>query len=668
MNLLKSPTRYAALLLLIALAACLFIAVERARIEHRTQRVEIAMDYNDFLSLARSYNYKPEGFLVALRRAGLTSLALQEELGAGINTGQNAYAASGVAILDNARLSPISDPTLAGLVRRHAIVANEVYLLVYDRATYDRYMRQLPLHFGRASIHLLHAGAPWVIAVRTQADYFGQLSLGIPADQLALAKRLGLFVVARIQNDERLDAPKIAAEFDALRHKARVTTVVFFGLRNQVLGFPDHLPDTAHVLNERKLTFGTIETYDASQVQKGNDTLAKLMPGRVVRVQAIAKAEQDKLKFPEIVARYLLGARERNIRVVYIRPFAHEYNGMSVEKTNIELVKEIRDGLAARGFTQGSAAPIPNFRADSFLPVGIAALAVPSIFIVLLGIFGWYRPWLGIAAYAATIVIYGGGYASHHDLLGRSILALIGALLFAAAAFTALAGAFRAAPATSTPAQIAQSLRWTAIATGVALLGALVVVGLMSSPLVMVEIERLRGVKAVLAVPPLIALALYLFTNRFGARIEDPKAAYSAPIRIGELILGVVVVAAAGLILVRSGNQSDVAPSALELSLRSGLSQLLSVRPRNKEFALGFPLLMLLPALLVTHRRALGWLFALGIGVGIGDIIDTFCHLHTPLYVSLLRVLIGGVVGCAIGALAIAIYRRIFIRAAPVSP
>lgn len=663
MNFVQSQTRYAAFVLVIALLAALFIAAERVKIEHRTQRVEIAMDYNDFLSLARSYNYKPEAFLVALRRAGLSSLALQEELGAGINTGHNAFVTNGVGILDSARISPISDPTLAGLVRANAIIPDEVYLLVYDRATFDRYMQQLPLHFGPSSIHVLHASTPWVVAIRTQIDYFGQISLGIPADQLAMAKRLQLFVVPRLQNDERLEGPQIAAAFDALRHKAHITTVIFFGLRNQVAGFPDHIKETADAMNARKLIFGSIETYDATQVQKGNDELAKLLPGRTVRVQAIAKTEQDKLKFQEIVARYLLGVRERNIRVVYLRPFAHEYNGLSIEKTNVELVKLIHDGLVARGFKVGSAAPIPQFRADSVLPVGIAALAVPSVFILLMGVFGWYRPWLGVVAYACAILLYAGGYVSHHDLLARSILALGGALLFAAAAFTVLEGAFKEEPAVDTGAQIVRSLRWTALATGVALLGALVVVGLMSSPLLMEEIERFRGVKAVLGLPPLIAIALYFLTDRFGAKIENPKEAFTTPVRLGGLFLGVVIVAGAALILMRSGNQSDIAPSQLELSLRSGLTTLLSVRPRNKEFLLGFPLLMLLPALLLTHRRAFGWLFALGIGVGIGDVIDTFSHLHTPLYVSLLRVVIGGVLGCAIGAVLIVIYRRIFVNA-----
>jgi len=42
--------------------------------------------------------------------------------------------------------------------------------------------------------------------------------------------------------------------FDSLRHRARVSTVVFFGVRNQVLGFPDHIRETADVMKARKLT------------------------------------------------------------------------------------------------------------------------------------------------------------------------------------------------------------------------------------------------------------------------------------------------------------------------------------------------------------------------------------------------------------------------------
>ncbi|HEY8314416.1 MAG TPA: DUF5693 family protein [Candidatus Baltobacteraceae bacterium] len=668
MNFAQPRTRLPALLLVLALLACLVVAYERVRVEQATRRVELAMDYNDFLSLARSYDYDTDTFLLQLRHAGLTSLALSEELGSNLGTSLAANVTTGVGLLSGARLSALADPTLRSLVASGEILPNEVYVLVYDRATFDRYMRQLPLHFDRADVRVLHPTLPYVIALRTQIDYFGSVALGIPQEQLAVARRLKFLIVPRFQNDERFQAPQIQAVFNDLQAGNRVSTVIFFGLRNQVVGFPDRLKDTADVFKAKPLmNFGEIETYDPTQVQKGNDELARLIPGRTVRVQAIGKTEQDKLLLPEIVARYELGVRERNVRVVYLRPYAHQYNGLSIEQSNVEMVRQIADDLKSHGFRLGRAAPIPLYRGNGTILVGIATLAVPSLFVLLLGWFGWYRPWIAAAAYALTILIYLGGYFSHHDLLGRSVIALAGALVFAAAAFTALSRAFYETPAPAFGTQFARSLKWTLIATGAALAGALLVIGVMSSPLVMEEVERFRGVKAVLILPPLIALFLYVLTDRFNSRVDDPKAAFAAPIRIYQLIVAIIVVGVGGLVLMRSGNQSDIAPSGLELALRHHLTELLSVRPRFKEFVVGFPLLMLMPALTIVHRRAVGLLLALGIGVGLGDIIDTFSHLHTPVLISLLRILNGLVIGVIIGAILIAIYRAVMRRYA-VSP
>ena len=70
------------------------------------------------------------------------------------------------------------------------------------------------------------------------------------------------------------------------------------------------------------------------------------------------------------------------------------------------------------------------------------------------------------------------------------------------------------------------------------------------------------------------------------------------------------------------------------------------------------------PALLPLHRRAVGWLLALCAGVGIGDVIDTFSHLHTPLAISLLRIVNGLIVGVVIGSIVVYVYRRIAMRRA----
>jgi hypothetical protein len=657
--------RYAALILLVALLASLVVAVFRFHTESQTRRVEIAMDYTDFVALARSYNYNPAAFLVALRRAGLTSLALTEELGANVGDDGRTYATTGAALINQARISPIADPLLAQLVRTNKIARNAVYLIVDDPAAYARYRQQLALHFERKTVRVLRNSKPWVLEVRTQIDYFNATAVGIPADQIALAKRLGLLLVPRFQNDERYALPQMNAAFDAvLAQDPKVSTIIFFGLRNQVFGYPDHLDDAAAAFkahgakSKMPFNFGTIETYDDTQIQKGSETLAKDIDGQTVRVQAIARTELDKITLDDVVARYVLGVRERNIRVVYLRPWEHQDGDLSIEATNVEMVKEIADQLKAHHFKLGRATPIPLYRGDNGILVGIAALAVPSIFVLLLGIFGWYRPWLAYTAYALTVVLYLAGVAIHHDLFARSLIALVGALLFATAAFLAIAKAFSEEPAPRFSDQLVRSLGWTLLATGVTLLGALVVVGIMSSPLTMEEIERFRGVRLVLALPPLIALCLYLFDRRFNSGIERPSDVFAAPVRVYQLFVGLVIIAAGALLLARSGNQSDIAPSHFELVLRHQLSVVLSVRPRFKEFLIGFPALMLLPALTVAHRRVVGWLLALGAGVGIGDVLDTYSHLHTPLAISLQRTGNGLIVGALIGLLAIWIYRR----------
>ncbi len=439
--------------------------------------------------------------------------------------------------------------------------------------------------------------------------------------------------------------------------------MIFFGQRNEVLGYPDHLADTAAAFRGSGLNFGSIETYDRTQLQKGNDGLAEAAIERTTRVEAIGKVELDKLEFETVVARYLLGVRERNIRVVYLRPFLHAQNGMSLEKTNIELVRRIRDGLLARGFKLGRATPVPAFRVNP-LVIAIVSLAVPAIVMLLFEAFGVRRPRLAYVLFALDLVLVIAGYATHHDLLARKILALLAAIAFSTMGFVAVPRAFtQAAPATYAASLLA-GLRTFATATVFALGGALVVVGLVSTPLLMEEIDRFAGVKAVIAVPPVLAFLLYVYTRRFGNVPPRLRESGLAPVRVYQLALLAILGGAAVVYVARSGNASDVSPSAFELSLRSGLTTLLGVRPRTKEFLIGFPLMMLLPALRLEHKRLTGWLFAIGIAIGTSDVVDTFSHLHTPLAASLTRVFNGAVLGVAIGALAIAVYRLLERRSA----
>ncbi|GAC1555411.1 MAG: DUF5693 family protein [Vulcanimicrobiaceae bacterium] len=662
---MSAPRRYRLILtavLAVALLAALYVAYVRERRELASRHVEIAMDYGDFSALAQSYGYDKSNFLIALRRAGLTSLAISEELGGNINSGATATVYGGQQLISQSRLATVREPTLASLLARKKISPDELYLAIYDPAAVARYRAALGMHLGPHAVRTLRAGTPTILAVRTQSEYFSSLAMGFPAEPLALASKLHLFFVPRVQNDEQFGKAQIDRVFASFRRGERPSTVIFFGQRSEVLGYPDHLVDVADAFKRTGLNFGAIEIYDKLQVQKGSDALATKAIARTTRVQAISKAELDKLDFDTVVARYLLGVRERNVRVVYLRPYLHAYNGMSLERTNVELVRQVAAGLVARGFTLGRATPVPGFRINP-LVVAVVSLAVPAIVVLLFEAFGKRRANIAYIAFGVDLLVVLGGYATHHDLLARKSLALLGAIGFATMGFVAIPRAFTSPPAATLGGNIVAGLRTVGVAAAFALGGALVVVGLISTPLLMEEIDRFAGIKAVIVVPPMLALALYVYTRRFGNEPPDVRGSALASVRVYQLLVFLILAGAAFVYVARSGNQSDIAPSAFELALRSNLTQILGVRPRFKLFAIGVPLLMLLPALRLEYKRAAGWLFAIGAAIGTSDIVDTFSHLHTPLIASLVRVVNGALIGIALGIVLIAIYRALDARA-----
>jgi hypothetical protein len=648
--------------LALGLLAAAYVAARRVHHEAQARYVEIVMDDADFASLARSYGYDQTAFLRALKRAGLTSLAVAEELGGAVASSGNAAIYPGATLLAQSRLASLSDPVFAALARTGRLRPDEVYLIAYDAPTAARYRTQLALKFAPATVRVLRARLPAIFAMRTQSDYFSTVGLGLPAARVELTRKIGLDLVPRLQNDEGFTASKIDALIDGATAGARVRTLIFFGLRNAVLGYPANIDATAAEFARTKLDFGDIETYDPKQLQAGSDELARKIPGRIVRVQAISKVEQDKLAPREIIERYLLGVRERNIRVVYIRPFAHQWDlgkgPLSIEATNVEIVGQIAAGVRRDGYRLGGASPIYPFVVQPWLVV-LVSLAVPAMLLLLLDSLGVHSMRLALSIALADLVIVGAGYAVHHDLLARQALALIAGIVYAVAGGATIAPFFRKPPAATLRAALRDGLLAMGSATAVALGGALAVVGLLSTPLTMVEVDRFAGVHLLLLAPPVLLLALYLLAPLWGARVRDPAGVAGAPVLLYQLVLGAVIIGGAYVVQARSGNQSDIAPSSFELALRAHLTSILSVRPRFKEFLVAFPALMLVPVLTAPDRRRFGWLVILAIGMGLGDVVDTFSHLHTPLAISVLRVVNGVVLGAIVGTAVVALYRRL---------
>jgi hypothetical protein len=205
------------------------------------------------------------------------------------------------------------------------------------------------------------------------------------------------------------------------------------------------------------------------------------------------------------------------------------------------------------------------------------------------------------------------------------------------------------------------ALKNFSIITLITITGGLIIAGLFASTSYMLSIDQFRGVKLIIALPPVLTVLLYYL--KFKKEGSTLREMFTQPIYIWQVVvLGILGVIGA-IYLMRSGNTPQVS-SEQETQFRVILENLLWVRPRFKTFLLGHPAMILTWA--VSFMRifmGLG-LFVLFGAIGQADIINTFTHIHTPVIISMVRVLTGALLGIILGSVYFAIFtvvkRKIF--------
>ena len=152
-----------------------------------------------------------------------------------------------------------------------------------------------------------------------------------------------------------------------------------------------------------------------------------------------------------------------------------------------------------------------------------------------------------------------------------------------------------------------------------------------------------------------LPFAIYYFFKLTSAKdeIKSPITWYAAA-------LGMVVLGALLFMIARTGNDAATGVSDFELRFRNILDQILPVRPRTKEFMIGHPALIIGIGLLMVIQRDPSQLKRLGswatLAIMVGamgqtSIVNTMCHLHTPVILSIERIAEGIVIGSIIGLL-----------------
>ena len=192
----------------------------------------------------------------------------------------------------------------------------------------------------------------------------------------------------------------------------------------------------------------------------------------------------------------------------------------------------------------------------------------------------------------------------------------------------------------------------------IALCGGLLVEGLIADRNFVLRVNTFMGVKLAHLIPVLAACCLFIgdivlkretWQNAAGNFREALLKIGRNPVLVWQVGIGFAIAVLVGLMLARSGNDSGLGAGNLELAFRSVLDKILFVRPRTKEFLVGYPLLMVGMTFLARGKR--NWAVpCIVVGsIGLISALNTFCHIHTPIVLSLIRTANGLWVGLIIG-------------------
>ena len=639
------------LTVLIAIGLCAAAISFRARFhaEARNRAVELVIDWPDAQALANTSSEAIDGVLKDLGQAGITTVAVTEET------------------LDTLHGS--------GIVNYHREAAGTV--LVFAPGFGGQEARVIAALDHKTKLHITPRGplqyfvdAPWNQVNSTPIgldDGVVKTIEGVKIDRNDGNGPTTLLIAPRLLNYTGVDNDNIVWDLSQVRQQIGPNNLgpfIFSGAA--VLGNRSHIHDTAHAFDNLGLTYGSVEFAKTL----GDDELSREAAADTVRVHSIGMDEMGTMEEPTAIERFVRAAKERNIRVCYVRMFT---NGLAKDpnalEANIDFVDKIVKGMKeARLSVHGPAHPfrdpdpVPSFGLRFLMSLGIAG----GILWLVLAFTGSdnraFWPMLIVAVLLCALLA-----VPSTSPKGREFLAL-----FAACTFPTLALCARPIRANSegTPSIGAAILEYVRI-TLVTFAGVVFIVGLLSGRLFFLKVDEFLGVKAVLLVPVILVAAFYGlgladldasegWATRKRVLMERLSALSAHKLELGQIVLGIVVLGGLVLLAARSGNDPGVGVSPTELKMRALLDKYLLVRPRTKEFMLGHPALFLGLALargIKLPKWVLPSLLVLG-AIGQSSLLDTFCHLHTPLYLSLLRATIGWALGGIIGAVAYVIVKR----------
>ncbi|MHB9130350.1 MAG: DUF5693 family protein [Armatimonadota bacterium] len=648
-----------ALVILGLLAGGVAVAL-RIRAERSSRAVDLVVDYNEVVALAGKEGISTAEALTDLKANGVTSVALAEETLKGLSE-------NGTVRLTTPAGMPLSSKSGIAPGWNRSDEVTTVVVPTYEMSA--QLLHGLQRVYPAENIY---TPLPGMIAIRGSRLLIGDLGLGLSPEKVAGITGAGLRVVPRLRGNVGLTRKNLVNIFTGIAALLPPSPpgrprgiVVFDG--DTVPGYQQLLPDVATILTENDLVYGSVEFAK----QKGDVQLGAKLNGSLVRVHSISLQELSNMNPQAAVQRFALAVKDRNIRVLYVHLPMFASNDPLADASSF--TRGIAQELRSQGFVVDSRKMAHPFTASvtTTAPLEVPAPLLAVIFVGagaallfwVLTVLPTTMPRAFVTGMIAVLVIgllAALGSAFVKPGIGRMLFGLLAAMAFP---LISLTWAYRYLDRLQAMGRsmrvLLAAVYGLAVTTLITMGGAIFVAGMMAQSRYLVKVGQFAGVKAALALPLLIFGALIITEGvarageqwpEYRARCSERLRGFLAqPIYLWGIVAAMIGLVAMALLLARSGNDSGVGASTTELHIRSMLEQLLVARPRTKEFILGHPLFIFSMVAAAGGKRALALLLLLGASIGQVDVLNTYCHAHTPVLLSLLRTFNGLWLGIIIG-------------------
>lgn len=699
------------LLICLSLVVGIYTVYQRVEVENQNKTAEIILDYNEMKKMADSSEESLDYWFKEFREYGAQSVAIQEEtINLLIESGKPLRADIVSELIKNYNWQDDYDSHIVTMVKENNIRPTDVIVTTEDDELYnyllsgltERYSREFfDAHSFNDIYYIVLRGTPddmyyaptdRVINLEGKGVYEANrivdsrlLNIGIGYDDVKInqVKESGLDVILRPINYSEYNE-KLTDVYKAANEKYDLEPRIYLLYGKEVLGYPENEDKLLDYINKENITIGLVENSNQRKNQEG-EGLNKLVEDsgyNGMRIFTMWDYIRQRNKYynyegaEEIENTMFRAITERNIRAIYFKPFFQEEGSKKYltdaeeyERTFVSLQNRLDD----HDITLGRAEAIKEFHIGSnrmaVLAFGIT-LAVVLLFIKMFNIHGKKVNLLYLFSIPAAFI----------PLVMRS-LAEKGFAFAAAIAFSGLGIYYfmmEVKKIYDSPEKYSKlkvmlySTRTLICSIAIALAGAVFLAAILADVKYFLEMDIFRGVKFAQILPFGIFALIYLiyFLNKDNE--NSFKSIANTTVRLLNKDIKVyyaIVVAAVGVVgyvyISRTGHETNMQPSNIEMVTRNFMEYVLLARPRTKEFLIAFPAVFATIYAASKKSEFFTGVFMLAATIGTSSVINTFSHLRTPIYLSFARTLIALGFGIVIGCIAVVIadlLNKIYLR------